>query len=81
MLQREWHFFALHCITLSSDILCLFSFYCCVELFYVKSSHQVGEDVVVSSAVFSRGHHLQVAGGDTHTVSHILYTSNNTKNI
>lgn len=41
--------------------LCVFLLLCC--------SHQVGEDVVVSSAVLSWGHHLQVTAEDT--MSHI----------
>lgn len=73
---RTLHFFAQHCITPSAAAL---SFpLSCVELFQVASSHQVGEDIVVSSAVLSRGHHLQFAEGDTEWVR---FTPNNTENI
>lgn len=44
-----------------------------VELFHVAGSYQVGEDVVVSSAVLSWGHHLQVAAGDAHSESHLMH--------
>lgn len=77
LLERVLHFFALHFITLSSAVfIYLFILLSCVGLFHVASSHQVGEDIVVSSAVFSRGHHLQVAGGDTQWV-----TSHSAENI
>lgn len=55
--------YELHCITPSR--VGLVFLLCSVGLFHVASAHQVGEDIVVSSAVLSRGHHLQVAGGDT----------------
>lgn len=75
---------------LSTEILFvwLVCFECCTKLHHlfflllcwvVACSHQVGEDVVVSSAVLSWGHHLQVRAEDTMSHIHNSQSAKTTK--